>query len=226
MLLLGGLITLYLGLVRMLLFIGSWVGAIMAAFWLQPYVREFTGRIITVDWLADPVSFVVLFIAILVVLTIITHAIAQKVKNSPVGGIDRLLGLAFGVCLGAVTIVLAFMIWDSVAQPEEEPEWLAEARSAPYILRGVEFARSIMPKGVESDVRKRLDEVEKDITDKAAEEAGKRVEDSIKGGDSGAASGSGEGDTDAPPENPDTEGDPGYKDADREKLDDLIRKSE
>lgn len=226
MLLLGGLITLYLGLVRMLLFIGSWVGAIMAAFWLKPYVREFTGTIITVDWLADPVSFIVLFVAILIVLTIVTHAIAQKVKNSPVGGVDRLLGLAFGVCLGAVTIVLAFLIWDSVARPEKDPEWLAEARSAPYIRQGVEFALSIMPQGVESDVRKRLDEVEKDVTDKAAEEAGKRVEEAIRNGNTAAPDAPAEENSDDAAEKPDSEGDPGYKDADREKLDDLIRKSE
>jgi membrane protein required for colicin V production len=223
---LGGLITLYLGLVRMLMFIGSWVGAILAALWAQPYVRDYARELITMKWLADGVAFIALFIIILIALTIVTHAIAQKVKNSPVSGVDRLLGLAFGVCLGAVTIVLAFMIWDSVAQPKEDPEWFAEARSAPYIRQGVEFARSIMPSGLESDVRKRLDDAEQTVTDKAAEEAGRRVEESIKGDGSGAESpteSNGSGDSE---EKPDSTGDPGYKDADREKLDDLIRKSE
>src|SRR5215471_9471170 len=97
------------GLVREVLGLGAWVGAIFAGVWALPRVRpQFQGWLGTSPWV-DPIAFGVIFIISLIVLMLISRWISALVRASPIGGLDRTLGLVFGIARGAALVILAYI---------------------------------------------------------------------------------------------------------------------
>src|SRR6185503_9738014 len=88
------------GLVREVLGLAAWVGAIFAGVWALPRVRprfeEWLGHS---PWV-DPVAFALVFVVSLIVLMLISRWVSALVRASPVGGLDRTLGLVFGLGRG------------------------------------------------------------------------------------------------------------------------------
>ena len=52
-------------------------------------------------------------------------------KHSPIGPLDRALGVAFGVVRGLVIVGLAYMAFTYFVPIRKQPAWLTEARSLP-----------------------------------------------------------------------------------------------
>src|SRR6516162_5766634 len=81
------------GLVREVLGLAAWVGAIFAGVWALPRVRpQFQHWLGASPWI-DPIAFGVVFILCLIALMLIARWISALVKASPISGIDRTLGL-------------------------------------------------------------------------------------------------------------------------------------
>ena len=120
------------GLVREVLGLAAWVGAIFAGVWALPRVRpQFQEWLGTSPWI-DPVAFAVVFILCLIVLLLISRWISALVRASPIGGLDRTLGLVFGLARGAALIIIAYILGGLVQHVEQWPKscW----RLAPFIL--------------------------------------------------------------------------------------------
>ena len=56
--------------------------------------------------LVDPVTFGVVFIVVLLVLLLVSGWIGALVRRSVLGGLDRTLGLVFGLARGAALVVV------------------------------------------------------------------------------------------------------------------------
>ena len=77
------------GLVREVLGLAAWVGAVAAAVWALPYARpRFQEWLGASPWV-DLVAFGVVLLVTLIVLLIISRWIGALVRASPIGGIDR-----------------------------------------------------------------------------------------------------------------------------------------
>jgi membrane protein required for colicin V production len=146
---LAGMIATGLGLVRVVLGLGGWVGAGLATLYGFKYARPYAHQWIESDVLADAAAGGALFIGSLIVLTLITHWIAHRVKNSGFGALDRTLGLITGLALGAVIVCGAFIIAERVLQwpqdPAGRPDWIREARSIRVIEAGADLLLQIVP---------------------------------------------------------------------------------
>src|SRR4051794_40567281 len=113
-LLISGLLAFVRGLVREILGIGAWIGSLAPAFFALPTMRDIVrGWIPTPEWV-DPVSFIVVFIVSLIVLMLIARAIGGVVRRSALGGVDRTLGLLFGIARGAAVVIVAYIIGQMV----------------------------------------------------------------------------------------------------------------
>jgi membrane protein required for colicin V production len=139
--LLSGLIAFSLGLVRVVLSLLGWVGAAIATMYGFRYVRPIAREWISVGFLADAVAGVGIFLAVLIVLTMISHAIAQRVRGSGLSALDRSLGLVFGLGLGAVVVCLGYLglVW------ADRPDWVREARTRPLLEWGSSALRTLTP---------------------------------------------------------------------------------
>jgi membrane protein required for colicin V production len=133
------------GLVREVLGLAAWIGAISAAVWSLPRVRpQFQSWMGTSPWV-DPVAFGVIFIITLIVLIIVSRWISALVRASPVGGLDRTLGLVFGLARGAALVVLAYIIAGMVIQVDRWPEAVLQARALPLVYQGAIWAVQKLP---------------------------------------------------------------------------------
>ncbi len=133
------------GLVREVLGIGAWIGAALAAAWGLPLVRGQAQRWITNPVWVDPIAFIVIFLVSLIILMLIARAIGRVVRGSPLGGVDRTLGLVFGLARGAALVVLAYIVAGMVVPLDHWPDPVLEARSLEPAYAGARWAVHQLP---------------------------------------------------------------------------------
>lgn len=133
------------GLVREVLGLAAWVGAIFVGIWALPRVRpQFQAWFGTSPWV-DPVAFGVVFVISLIILMLISHWISAIVRASPVGGLDRTLGLVFGLVRGAALVILAYIIGQWVVHIDRWPDAVLQARTLPLAYEGAVWVANKLP---------------------------------------------------------------------------------
>ena len=143
---LAGLIAFSLGFVRVVLALLGWVGAAFATLYGFSYLRPLAREWISVGFLADAAAGAAIFIATLIVLTIISHAIGRRIRSSALSAIDRSLGLVFGLFLGAAVVSLIYLglAW-TVDLPKQQPDWYRTARTRPVVEWTASRLLSLVP---------------------------------------------------------------------------------
>lgn len=104
------LLSVMRGFTREALSLATWVLAILGARVLSPALSAvFTGSIENPE-LRELAAFAGLFLAILLVGMLVTHMLADSVRDSSLSFGDRLLGMGFGFARGilVVVVVIAF----------------------------------------------------------------------------------------------------------------------
>lgn len=142
----SGLFAFVRGFIREVLSIIAWFGAAVAALYAIPYLRPFAFRFTSNEQLADAAVAFVAFVVALIILSLITAAIANLVKDSPAGGLDRMLGFIFGLARG---FLLACLIYAAMAvvMPalNASPSWWTQSRTAPWLQAGLAALAQLAP---------------------------------------------------------------------------------
>lgn len=144
-LLVSGLFALMRGFVHEVLSVTAWIGAAAAALYGLPLARPIAQQHIEKAWMADVAAGAALFLVTLVVLSLITHFIAKRVRDSALNSLDRSLGFVFGVARGAVLVVLAYILADWLLEPGQEPQWMLQAKTRPMMAQGAEVLQRALP---------------------------------------------------------------------------------
>jgi membrane protein required for colicin V production len=145
---LSGFLAFARGFVRELLAIVTWVGAAIAALYLFTKIKPYTEGVISPAWLADAITAIGIFAVAFVVLTLVSRPVVERVKGSPLKGLDRAFGLAFGVLRGAALLSIAYLMATWLFPAGDMPRWLAEAKSRPYLEKGADIVRGVAPAAV------------------------------------------------------------------------------
>ncbi len=133
------------GLVREVLSIGSWIGAGFFAVWAFPFVQDrFRSWLVNPD-IADPAAFGAMFVLALLVLSIVAGMIGGVVRGSVLGGVDRTLGMVFGVLRGLALVVFAYVAAGLVVSADKWPDPVVQARAMPYAYAGAQWATAFVP---------------------------------------------------------------------------------
>jgi membrane protein required for colicin V production len=140
------------GFVREALSIIAWVGAALITIYGFGPVFALVAPLVPTPLLADLIAGLGLFIAGLVVLTVLTGLVARTVRLSALSPIDRTLGFIFGVVRGAVVLSLAYIVLDVTVQPSERPLWLRDAKSMPFLAEGADMLRGVLPESLRAKV--------------------------------------------------------------------------
>jgi membrane protein required for colicin V production len=74
------------------------------------------------------------FIATLVVGSLLTHIIAVMVKRTGLSGTDRLLGMIFGTARGLIVVLAALILLPSLLTGVENDRWWKESQLIPEFL--------------------------------------------------------------------------------------------
>ena len=116
-LLASGLLAFAGGFIRVLLFIVSLLGAILATFHLFPVLSFLARDYIELKVIADVVTIVITFVAAFVLLSTIGQFISRRVKETGMGFLDRTLGFASGLLFGAVVVSFAYLVLARLVPP-------------------------------------------------------------------------------------------------------------
>ena len=149
----SGLLAFGRGFVHEVLGIGAWLGAGALAVWLGP---ELVGRagawVPSHPELAQPIAFGGVFVVALVVLLLVSRALGKAVRHSAFGGVDRSLGLLFGIGRGAVLVAVAYILLQMVVPVEEWPTPLKNARALPFAYTTAVWLVQWLPAGDRPEV--------------------------------------------------------------------------
>lgn len=147
--------------------VGGGVAAWMSGPTLKPFMldlmdgddgkRETFFNFVPVKLVADVSAYAAVFVAVFVVLTLLSHLIAKGVRGIGLGPADRGLGIAFGLARGMALIVLLFILFTQMTEKggKNYPEWMEKANTLPMIEKSADWARQFLPK----DDKKKKEEV-------------------------------------------------------------------
>jgi membrane protein required for colicin V production len=137
------------GFVREALSIVAWVGAAAITLYGFNWAYAQLDLHIKNPLLSQIVAGLSLFIASLVVLTILTGFLARMVHASGLTPIDRTLGFIFGLARGALLVCLAYLLLDlMVPQQNDRPPWMHDAKSLPYLHEGADVLKGFLPESI------------------------------------------------------------------------------
>lgn len=134
------------GFVREALSIAAWINASFVALYTFPYVEPLFEKVLPKGVIANVCAAAVVFILALMVLHMISNALARRVKDSSLSPVDRTFGLLFGLARGMIFVCLGYiaLAW-MLPAGKDKPRWFADARSIPYLDAGAGKLRSFVP---------------------------------------------------------------------------------
>ncbi len=171
--LVSGLLAMIRGFSREVLSVASWGVAALAALYfysslapvVEPYVQSVTSSKTVVDIAAAGL----IFIVTLIVVSLLTMKIADFIVDSKVGALDRTLGFVFGAARGALLVVVGLQFFNWLV-PNNQPTWVAEAKSKPMLESIGEGIVQLLPDDPEKSIFDHLkpkDGAEGDVTQKS-----------------------------------------------------------
>jgi len=133
------------GFMSEVLGIFAWAAAAFATLYFGPWLIPLMRGVIATPWLASLAAYAGIFLVVVIPLSFIGHRFSETVKHSPIGPLDRGLGIAFGVVRGLVIVAVAYIAFTHFVPIKEHPAALKEARSLPLIQSSAEVLLSLAP---------------------------------------------------------------------------------
>ena len=130
--LVSALLAMVRGFSREVLSVVAWAVSAFAAFYffepLTPYVSQYVNN----EKVAMAIAAAGVFFVTLIIVSFITLKIADFIIDSRIGALDRVLGFIFGAVRGLLLVVVAMLFFNWLA-PENQPSWVANAASKPFL---------------------------------------------------------------------------------------------
>lgn len=133
------------GFVRETLSILAWAAAAVATLYFGPLFAKFLATRITTPLLGPVLAFAGIFLVVLIPLSFVSFRLSERVRKSPVGTLDRSLGVPFGLVRGLALIGIAYLAISLVIPVRAQPVWLTQARLLPVIQRSSDVILSLIP---------------------------------------------------------------------------------
>ena len=134
--LISGFLAYARGLVRETLSIVGWGGAAVIAFLFAPQGKDLVYEIPFVNSIVGDncqialiVSFALIFIVALVVISLFTPLLSGMVSKSALGVIDRGLGFIFGLVRGVLLIIVALFVYDQLMGESQPIDIIEESKT-------------------------------------------------------------------------------------------------
>lgn len=119
---LSALISLFRGFVKEALSLAAWVLSFLVATQFTEPVAAFLGAQINNDEIRYALAFATVFLATLIICAIITRLIVKLIRLSPLSGVDRVVGIFFGLMRGVVLVTVVVLL-GSMTSLAASPAW-------------------------------------------------------------------------------------------------------
>lgn len=222
--LVSAVIAFFRGLINEVLTIVGLGGAALGAFMFGGLaVPMFTGWIVNPDdedykffdavpddIVAEGAAYLAVFILIFIVLSVLGHFLSKGANAIGLGPVDRSLGVIFGLLRGAILIMVLYLPFAYVVEPDEFPEFVTESKLMPVVQTGADQMMAMLDLGTAEDeeVQDAEDAEETTNDKKMSDDMIDKVRKEYIG--------------DAPPATSPENTESGYGETDRDALNDLI----
>src|SRR5450432_3556868 len=154
--LISGMLAMVRGLIREVLSIAGWGAAAGAALLAYTKLLPSAKAYFNSDYLAIGVTTAGSFLLTLIVVSVITVKISDKILDSRIGALDRTLGFLFGLARGLLIVVVAFLFFSWLVPDKQRPDWVTGAKSR-VVLQGTgDWLMSLLPDDPENTILKRF----------------------------------------------------------------------
>jgi membrane protein required for colicin V production len=154
--LISGLLAMVRGFMREVLSITAWVLAAVVTLYsygkLLPYAKQYFNN----DIVAAIAVVGGVFLGTLLIVSVMTIRISDKVLDSRIGALDRTLGFLFGLGRGLVIVVVAFQFFTWLVPDRSQPEWVKGAKSRVVLAGTGQWLISMLPENAESTILNKL----------------------------------------------------------------------
>jgi membrane protein required for colicin V production len=123
----------------------AWVTAAFACLYFGPYIIPLTKSLVHQDWLASLLAYAAVFLAVFIPLAFISSRVSDSVKHSPIGPLDRVAGVAFGIVRGLVIVGIAYLAFTYFVPIRSQPRWLTEAKLLPIVQSTADILLTVVP---------------------------------------------------------------------------------
>ncbi len=132
--LISGMLAMVRELIREVLSIVGWAAAAAAALYayakLLPLAKTYFSN--WNDYVVAGGTVASAFLLTLIIVSVVTVRVSDKVLDSRIGALDRTLGFLFGLARGLVIVVVAFAFFDWLV-PKAQPTWITSAQALPML---------------------------------------------------------------------------------------------
>ena len=133
----SALISIRRGFVKEALSLVTWVAAVLVSRLFAAQLTTVLEPYIETDSLRLGASYLVLFIATLMLGGMVNYLVSEFVRMTGLSGLDRLLGTIFGFARGGV-IILVIVAFIHYVLPVEEDDWYQQSQFIPQIVTVIE----------------------------------------------------------------------------------------
>ena len=139
-------LSLWRGFVREAIALAGWVAAyILANLYVDEMASLLAGTITNVTG-RYVVAFAILFVATLVLATLLRKLATGLVRVAGLSLLDRLLGTVFGFARGIIVILVGVYLLRQLIAPQDLT-WLAESQLMPHVDYVAQWAQRLFYKG-------------------------------------------------------------------------------
>ena len=155
----SALIALGRGLVKEVLSIVGWVLAGAAVIYLLPVLNPFTPKYIESGWMAGIATAAFILIVFMIVWIYATAGVVGKIRTSKLSGLDRLLGLFFGIVRAFLLIVLMYILISWMMPVKSQPDLLRKSKYFQIAGNFAEPIEKLIPKDTLDAIKEKTSEV-------------------------------------------------------------------
>jgi membrane protein required for colicin V production len=169
----SAIISFLRGLIREVLTIAGVVGGLLAAFYLGPKLSPtFRGwfdipedpekveklfDIIPMTMVADGLAYAAIFIAVVIIISVISHFTAGAIKAMGLGPVDRTLGVLFGIARAILLLGLLYLPFHLLMDQDSKTQYFSDSKTHYIIEKTATMMAKFLPSS--DDVKKKVDEV-------------------------------------------------------------------
>jgi membrane protein required for colicin V production len=145
----SALLGLSRGFVREMLGLGAWLLALYGAWRFGPALLPVANSTIGNPDIASVAAYGGTFIVLVIVLSLLANLVGRAVRVSALGGLDRTLGLVFGLARGAVVVIAGYILLGALLpHPDAWPPQIKGARTMPFLFDGATWIVNQLPERV------------------------------------------------------------------------------
>ncbi len=146
----SGYLAMLRGLTREMLSIMAWALAALVTLFAYSHFKNDVRSLIETRMLADATLIAAVFIASLIIFSLVTVDVSERVLDSQPGAFDSTLGFVYGLIRGLILVTIAYLIVLQIVGRQHLPRWVTNARSFPLIESVGDPINSLFPDNPES----------------------------------------------------------------------------